>query len=363
MRLLHVIASCSSGGAEVFVRDLCVELKVQGHDCAIAYLSSCEDLGANTDFEREYLASLDSAGVGHFEVGHRSRTNPLLGAARLRRAIRSFRPAIVHLHLVRAVLIRSLCALRVPTVFTWHNTVFTFHPSAFVLINQVVDRYIAICSLSQKLLSERTTKGITKIYNGIPASRIHFAGVRRPAGPLNIISVGNLTRQKNYCRLIRVAARVRDALGAEDNCPKFTIIGQGSEDSRLRDLIRQNRLDEHVVLLGMRSDIDDLMSGSDAYLLTSDYEGFPIALLEAMRSGLPIIASDVGGVNEIVRPGENGYLISPDDEDAFVARLVELSADRQLLTQMSAGASKRIGEFLIDESARRHVAVYASLLS
>lgn len=363
VRVVHVIAACASGGVEVFVKDLALEMQRLGHPQAVAYLSEATRLGCARDFEEQYLAELHGGGVTGFEIGHAARRNPVFGAFRLHKIIRQFRADLLHVHLGRAILSRALLTRRIPTVFTYHSSVAAgFDARFFRLFDRFVDRYIVICSRAEQFLAGVSSRTRHRIYNGIHPDRIQFRGLRRRMGRLRILSVGNLRPEKNYETIIQVAASLRERL-EELDVPVFRIAGEGEGRQRLERLIAEHQLGDVVHLLGARKDIDKLMGESDVLVNTSSFEGLPISLLEAARSGLPLIATDVGGVGEVVLEGENGFLVPFDRPDQIVERILYLMQDEGALGKLSAGARRLSSRFLLGQSVKEHLNVYASLLA
>ena len=97
---------------------------------------------------------------------------------------------------------------------------------------------------------------------------------------------------------------------------KVTFVGDGPDFNKATRVADELQLGESVVFLGARTDVAELLPNFDVFLLLSNWEGFPISIIEAMRAGLPVVASDVGGVEEAVQNGVNGYLVDVNDKNA-----------------------------------------------
>lgn len=132
--------------------------------------------------------------------------------------------------------------------------------------------------------------------------------------------LANLRPVKNVAMLIRACPRVMSRFPGT----KVIIIGEGEERERLQALIDDGGLGNAITLLGARDDTNRLLSGMDILVLTSLAEGSPHAVLEAMAHGLPVVATKVGGVPELVRHGENGYLVEVNDDQALSEKLADL---------------------------------------
>jgi len=161
-------------------------------------------------------------------------------------------------------------------------------------------------------------------------------------GPLRLLSVGRLEEQKRHDRLLTVFKRQISRSGTR--AVRLTIVGEGSERSRLEGLARDLGLARQVEFRGAVAETDALYRESDIFVLTSDWEGTPNVILEAMASGLPVVATRVGGVPEIVQHGVTGYLVDPGDENALAEALSILIGDCQLRREMGRRARRYVEE-------------------
>lgn len=363
MRILSMIASLAeSGGAEMLVRNLSLEYARRGHQCHVVYISDATSLSASADYERAFREQLDGAGIGHTMLGHGSRRNLLLGAWRLRRAVRAFRPDVMHLHLGWGLLFQAVGLLRVPTVYTHHNIVFKFSPRLFRLFDRFVARYVAICAACETLLARHVRRPIVRIYNGVP---VRFSeGQPRTSLPrdIDVLSVGNLTPQKDYPTLLDVAERLVPALAAEGRGIRFRIAGEGPERPALEREIARRGLSEHVELLGARQDVPTLMAQADVLFLCSRHEGLPIALIEAAMSALPAVATDVGGCAEIVEDRISGRLAAPGTPEDLAEAIRDVIGDVGRYVIMSHAARLRAAGFTLAACADAHLRLYAEVV-
>ena len=119
---------------------------------------------------------------------------------------------------------------------------------------------------------------------------------------------------------------------------RLLLAGDGPSREKIKKLIFERRLEKHVIVLGERSDIPFVLGGMDVFLQSSVSEAYSLALLEAAASGLPCIASNVGGNSEIIQEGVTGFLVAKDDIEAFGALMVKLGGNRDLLNTMGQAA-------------------------
>jgi len=364
LRIMMMISSLAvSGGAEMLVRNLAAEYARRGHRCHIVYISDAAGLNASADYERGFKVAMDAAGVGYTELGHACRRNPLLGGWRLRRAVRRFRPDIIHMHLGYGLLFQAVGLIRSPTIYTNHNTIFRFSPKLFPIFDRFVDQYVAICRACEVLLAKHVTKPITLIYNGVPADFSNAEIRQRPSEDINILSVGDLTPQKDYPTLIDAAARLVTLFRAQARRITFSIAGSGSERHALEALLRDRGLEGDVHLLGTRRDVAALMAKADLLVLASRYEGLPITLIEAAMSALPAVATDVGGSGEVVEDGQTGLLVPVGSSKAIAEAVVALLSDAKHYAACSAAAKARSRQFTLDSCAAAHLALYKAVVT
>jgi glycosyltransferase involved in cell wall biosynthesis len=159
-----------------------------------------------------------------------------------------------------------------------------------------------------------------------------------------IIQVARLDYLKDHATALRTMARV---VGKAPQS-RLILVGDGPERSAIESQVRALKLDDNVCLLGTRSDVDRLLPGADAFLLTSVSEGIPLTVIEAMAAGLPVVGTDVGGMNEVVVDSTTGFLTPSNDDAALADRLLRLAGDPYLRQRMGAAGRARAKD-LFDE--------------
>jgi glycosyltransferase involved in cell wall biosynthesis len=196
------------------------------------------------------------------------------------------------------------------------------------------------------------------IHNGIDIDRFHpRAGANRSTGP--IITVGRLVPQKNHELFLRAAADLARELPEQ----RFIVVGDGPLRSSLEKQAGQLGISSKVTFTGERRDVDELLRDAALFWLTSRWEGMPNAVLEALASGVPAIAADVGGTRELIRDGIDGYVVPSGDAAAFVARSLELLRDPQRLAAFRSAARARAQEFSLPRMVAALRAVYDEVMS
>jgi glycosyltransferase involved in cell wall biosynthesis len=258
-----------------------------------------------------------------------------LAVARVRRILRAHQPEVIVANSLVTAWVARLAALpsRTPIVAVAHG----WAAERYRLISAplaVADRVVPV---SQEVARRLTSAGLPAskvqvIANGVdlspfgPRTPSQRQAARDTLGATDddvvVTSVGRFVEQKQQHRIVEIAARLRDELPEL----KFAIIGWGPLEGALRAQIDRAGLNDTVRLLLRRTDVPDLLLASDLYLCTSDWEGMPLSMIEAMAAGLPIVSTDVEGMSALVRP-ENGLLCAPTDLPGLTAAVRLLGAD------------------------------------
>jgi glycosyltransferase involved in cell wall biosynthesis len=172
-------------------------------------------------------------------------------------------------------------------------------------------------------------------------------------------AVARLSPEKGFDLLVRAIERLVGG-GADVG---LVIVGEGEEGPRLHALVQELNLGERVRLLGYRSDVLEIYQALDAYALSSIREGLPNVLLEAMAVAVPVAATRIAGVPNLIRDGENGLLIPPGDLDALTAALSRLHGDPPLRDRLGAAARRTIEEqYSFRDRMRKIADLYDRLL-
>jgi glycosyltransferase involved in cell wall biosynthesis len=167
-------------------------------------------------------------------------------------------------------------------------------------------------------------------------------------GPV-VVTVGRLAREKGHDVLIAAAGR----LAGEWPGSQVVIAGEGDGRDELQELIGESGLSERVHLVGQVQDVDGLLRAADVFAFPSRREGTPFALLEAMRSSVPVVTTDFGGAEEIVESGENGIVVSQDDPPALADAIRGLLRDPAQARMLAERGREQAGRFSEPEMIRQ----------
>jgi glycosyltransferase involved in cell wall biosynthesis len=201
------------------------------------------------------------------------------------------------------------------------------------------------------------------VHNGIPPLRLPTGrdirgelGIARDAPVVGVIA--SLRPQK----ALDVLVRATTLLAPQFQDLTVLIAGDGSERERLESLIEATRLERSIMLLGPRGDIPDILSILDVAVSSSDFEGSPLAIMEYMAAGKPVVATRVGGVPDLVEHGKHGLLVEPRDPRDLAGAIAELLRDPERRAAMGAlGRERQRREFDIDGTVRRLETLYEQL--
>lgn len=329
MRVLLLSTSMGMGGADSQLLSAARVMLARGHDVIIVSLTPLGAMG------------LQARGLGiRTESLHMRRGVPdPRGLMRLARLVRAWRPDVLHSHMVHANLLARAVRLVAPVpalVSTIHNIYEggRLRMAAYRLTNCLVDHMTIV---SQAAADRFVGEGIvpqrllTVVPNGVDTEQIRNV----PAGAgqalrrsLSIedrfvwLAVGRFEIAKDYPNMLRAFARVRE----RQPLAILLLVGKGSLQEETEALVAELGIGGAVRFLGVRDDVPLVMSAADAYVMSSAWEGMPMVLLEAAAAGLPIVATAVGGNQEVVVDDESGFLAPPRDHEALASAMVRLGS-------------------------------------
>ncbi len=206
------------------------------------------------------------------------------------------------------------------------------------------------------------------IPNGIDLRRIDSAdstGVREELGigdeDFVVGTVARLDTTKDTVTLVRAFAKLRRE--RQTSSQKLMIVGDGDQKPALERLVAEQGLTDAVLFTGTRHDVPRLLNAMNLFALSSLSEGLPVTALEAMGASLPIVATNVGALPELVEEGATGFLVEPMRTEEMAARLARLAADRELARQFGAAARRKVErEYGIDRMLRRYADLYLDVV-
>jgi glycosyltransferase involved in cell wall biosynthesis len=362
--ILFVVTLAEVGGAQSYVRYLLCSAAEEGFDAAVA---------AHGDGPLKTAAArLD---VPFFALTHvRRKLSPIhdpLGIVELTRLYRRLRPDIVHLNSSKAGVLGRIAAIpaRVPIrIFTAHGWAYKAATGVDSRLYLFADR--AVESLTSMVIcvsenerraglaagvctAERSTVIRNAVDVGAAPRRAH-----RDDQPVQIVSVGRLAAPKDFSTLLAAMARLPEGRA------RLRVLGDGPLRSELEAQKCALGIDNAVEFMGEVPAVRPYLDEADVFVLASLSEGMPVSILEAMAAGLPVVASAVDGLEEVVVDGKTGFLTPPSDAAALAARLRRLIEDPSLRSALGRAGRKRAEEhFSLPAWREAHFSLYRSLLA
>lgn len=332
--IIFIITGLAYGGAETQLVRLAIRLKARGWEIRVVTLM----------LPKAYVQELEASSIPVYTLGIRRKFPDLWQLIRLPRLIRSLQPEIVHSFMVHANLFSRLVRMLVPVPVLICSARSTDEGGrSRELLYRLTD---PLCDLttqvSQAGLERYIRVGVAPshkiryIPNGIdtvrfrpdPEARKRMREELQLGSAFVWLAVGRFDILKDYPNMLRAFSHLTQV---HPNT-LLIIAGDGLLRPVMEELVRDLGLKDRVRFLGIRRDIPEVLNAADAYVISSACEGMANVLLEAGATGLPIVATDVGGNREVVRDGETGLLVPPKDSGALaltMLRLMNLSGEER----------------------------------
>ncbi|MEO1671013.1 MAG: glycosyltransferase family 4 protein, partial [Cyanobacteria bacterium J06631_2] len=311
MNILFVITRADAiGGAQVHVKDLAIALQSEQHKVLV--------LTGELGIYNQDLAEVGVESVACQDL--QKQISPVADGKSFRymlHIIDLFKPDLIAAHSSKTGILGRLASriTKVPCVFTAHGWSFTTgipEPNRTVyrwlekLTAPLADKIICVSEYDRQigLKAKMSPDQLITVHNGMKDITANLQANPAQAQPVKVAMVARFDRQKDHRTLIEAF----QGLEAE-----LILIGDGPSLDTVRQRVEQLGMSNQVSFLGFRSDIAELLAQVQIYTLVSNWEGLPCTIIEAMRAGLPVVASDVGGVKEIVLDGKTGYVVPRGD--------------------------------------------------
>lgn len=358
LRILQVIKGLGQGGAEQLVLETSRHLNSDLFRPEVCYLLPWKDA---------LLPALDAAGIPVSCLGHRSGW-----PSRLRRLVSAHAIDIVHLHSpYPAAIARFVLGQGVKLVYTEHNVWPRYRgPTRWAnrLTYQKNDHVFAVSEEVRtsivSVLGPRSPQ-VEVLHHGIDltpqtgSDAVADLRTELGIGPDDPIigTVANLKHHKGHSVFMKAMGEIRRAVPDV----RWILIGGGPLKDEIETSVRTLDLEGHVFVLGSRSDARKLIPSFDIFVLPSLHEGLPMALLEAMVAACPIVATEVGGIGEVLEDGREGILVPPNDQAALARAVVTLLKDPDRARSLGHAARERSQRYDIRKTVRRIETVYRQL--
>ena len=370
MKILHVIDSGGIYGAEIVVLNLAEEQRKMKHDPVIA------SLGHHGVIEKPLEVEAKKRGLDVRIFRMRDGPN-IIGGYNILRFARDNEFTIIHNHGYKGDILLGFIprALRsIPVISTLHGWTSTgliskmrlyayLHALSLCFVDAVV--FVNKSMMSSKWFKRLKEHRLYYVRNGIVR---HEKSPKSPDESIiqfcskgyTVMSCGRLSKEKGYEYLICSLAEAIKK-GADAN---LLILGEGPERKNLENKVAELKLQDEVYLPGYRDHAQDYLSYGDVFVISSISEGLPITLLEAMQMGIPVIATSVGGVPEVLTHKENGILVNSQDVEGLCDAMVLLYKEPYIGKNMARRAQELVyREFSSEKMAQNYIDIYHEVIA
>jgi glycosyltransferase involved in cell wall biosynthesis/GNAT superfamily N-acetyltransferase len=362
IRVLWVIKGLGPGGAE---RLLCAAARA--HDRNRFHLECAFVL----PYKDQLADELERAQVKTHCMG-RTRTDRYW-PRRLTRLVRDGGWDVVHVHsplpgAVARLATRTIPRAKRPCLVTTEHNRWATHRAPTRWLNRLTSRWddvsFAVTDEVRESMSGPVRRRAETLQHGIDVEETakqsaHRDDVRAELGiavdEVLVGTVANFRPQKDYPNLLQAARLLAD----RDVSVRFVAVGQGPQEAEIRKLQHQLGLDGRMILTGFRDDAVRVMAACDIFTLASKWEGLPVALMEALALGLPVVATAVGGVAEQLVDGESALLVPPGDPTALADAIGRVVSDHDVRCSLACASTGRASDFDVRNAVTRIESVYA----
>lgn len=347
MKKIGITCYPSIGGSGIIATELGMKLAKRGHE--IHFITSSMPFRLNKIYPKIYYHEVELSNYPVFQYP----PYDLALAAKMAEVVDREKIDILHVHYaiphaISAILARDLAKHPVKVITTLHGTditVLAHEPSFKKLIKYGIEQSDAVTAVSESLVQQtkqrlQITKDISVIYNFVNEREYYKKEVDHIKEQYNIkphekviIHISNFRKVKRVEDVVLTFKHIKKEIDA-----KLLLVGDGPESSAVSTLVKELGLMEDVLFLGKQRCISELLSISDLKLLLSEQESFGLVILEAMSCEVPSIGTNVGGIPEVIKHGETGYVVELGNVKQAAKYAVQLLSDQQLLDNFSENA-------------------------
>ncbi|MGF1589062.1 MAG: glycosyltransferase family 4 protein [Pleurocapsa sp.] len=362
MNILFVITRADTiGGAQVHVKDLAIALQEDQHKVMVI-----------TGEQGIYNEDLKQAGIESVACKYlQQRISPVVDGKSLRYIVNIvdlFKPDLIAAHSSKTGILGRLASqmTKVPCVFTAHGWSFTTgipEPNRTIyrwlekLTAPLADKIICVSEYDRQIGLKAGIKSrqLVTIHNGRKDIVANWRANPAQSKPIKVAMIARFDRQKDHLTLIEAF---------QDVNAELILVGDGPTLEKTRQRVEKLGINQKVTFLGFRQDVAQILAQVQIYVLISNWEGLPCTIIEAMRAGLPVVASDVGGVKEIVIEGQTGYVIPRGDRQTLRQKLNYLVANEPARISMGIMARQKYeSQLTFKHMYEKTIAVYQEAIA
>lgn len=354
MRIMQIFPKFLFGGAEIMCANLSIALHNLGQDVIVISLYN---------YKSPITKKMEDAGVKVVFLNKKGGVDFNL-LRDLYQVVKAYRPDVIHSHLYickYAHFISMLAGIQ-RRVHTIHSLANRSDRGINRIVNRILFSFFNVIPVALSITvknSVLSTYGIDEkkvpvVFNGIPLDKCLSINSYKYKID-KYVHIGRFTEPKNHINLIKGFARFHEY----NKEAKLFLYGEGELLKECKKLVTELNANEYIVFCGLTSDVYKVLNEMDVFILPSLWEGMPMTLIEAMGTGLPIIASNVGGIPDMLEDGVNAILINPDS-DSIACALKRICNDYELRKRIGINALKHSLYFSAEKMAKEYTKVYES---
>lgn len=347
IKVLHIIKSLGRGGAEMLLPATVHQHNKEQFEFHCIYF---------LPWKNQMVEALETEGVRVTCLAAKNNLQMLLQIRNVKKYIQQHGITIIHAHLPWAGVVAARAGkdAGVPIIYTEHNNVNRYHWVTRWLNKKSYYKFTKVIAVSDDAKAASIAQfktipcSIETIHNGVDTSFFYLQNgfkekskqeLNLPLDKFIVSNVAVFRTQKRLDRWLQIAQHTLE----QTKDVQFVLIGDGPLKEEVQQLISENQLTENVFLPGLQKDMKPWLAATDIFLMSSDWEGLPIALLEAMSMGCVPVVTDAGGIPELVT-AESGIVYEKENTQRAVAAVTSLLQERRSLEAYSLNARKRIEE-------------------
>jgi len=354
MKIVQVMPDFGLAGAETMVENLSCGLAAEG--CDVLVISFF-------DLHTAITERIENRGIKIKYLGKKRGFDPSI-ISKMRKIIKAYQPDVIHTH--RYVLPYAFLAsmgFKAKRVHTVHNVAQKEQTKVGKNINRVLFRYFNVVPVALSKEIQRTIQEvyglpdnrIPVVFNGIDLSRCIVKESYARKDTFTVLHIGRFMDVKNHELLLRSFARFKE----QHSDARLQLLGDGELKENMMQLAGQLNITDAVEFAGLQSNVYPWLHNADVFILPSKFEGMPMTLIEAMGTGLPIIASNVGGIPDMLSSQKEALLIEPKEEKIIEA-LEMVYSDTKKREYWGRNALQRSSLFSSQAMARKYLQLYSS---
>ncbi len=325
MKIIQVIPWFGMGGAEIMCENLTNALTEMGHQVIVISLYNKQSVISNrmekNGINIKYLDKKKGFDISMF--------------FKIKKILKAEKPDVIHTHLysIKYAMIAAIFTKIPKKIHTVHSIAQKEAGKASKIVNKWLFKHHNVTPVALSKVVKNTIIDVYKIkndkipiiFNGVPLDKCIIKNNYQIDSCINVVHVGRFSEVKNHIEMVKAAMILHQTY----TNIIFSFIGDGELKENIKNLIQENHAEDYIKVLGATDNIYPFLTKADLFLLPSIYEGMPMSIIEAMGTGLPIVASNVGGIPDMIKDMQNGLLCDPNDI-SIAAKLDKFINDQQL---------------------------------